>query len=85
MLTVFLITSIAVCFASADYSCLCSYHVEREVYAKPDVISPVVGYLYEFDCKAVVAGSHPDLGTKWAVIAFEHQVNYFHFCFMFTV
>ncbi|XP_045161423.2 aggrecan core protein-like [Mercenaria mercenaria] len=37
--------------AVCDYSCLCSYQVELEIFEKPDPTSNVDGYMYEFDCK----------------------------------
>lgn len=37
----------------ADYTCLCSYQVETEIYSKPDQSSPIDDYMYEFDCKPV--------------------------------
>jgi len=37
----------------ADYTCLCSYQVETEIYSKPDTSSSIDDYMYEFDCKPV--------------------------------
>lgn len=37
---------------SSDYTCVCSYQVELEIFEKPDPSSHVDGYMYEYDCKA---------------------------------
>lgn len=76
MLTFLLISAVTVGFTYADYICLCSYHIEREVYAEPNVSSKIAGYLYEFDCKPIVeqhffTGLYP----KWVAIANEHEVG----------
>lgn len=55
----------------ATYTCLCSYNIEKEVYAQARESTQAIGYLYQFDCKFLI--STIDDG-KWAVIAFEHQV-----------
>lgn len=35
----------------ADYACFCNYKIEESAYSKPNDTSPIIGYIYEFDCK----------------------------------
>lgn len=51
--------------------CLCLYKVEIALYAQPDKTSPVIGYMFEFDCKP--RASENDVEGFYAV-QFEHQV-----------
>ena len=77
MLLLLLVTVTALHCTTADYSCLCSYHIERKVYATPNVSSTPAGYLYEFDCKPILENAIPNLDQKWVSIAFEHEVNFY--------
>ena len=57
---------------ASNYDCLCYYGVEQAVYSKPDPASTPLGYVYEFDCKALdTAENHPE----WWTIFFEHMVS----------
>ena len=75
MLISLLTTVLTVHFTAADYPCLCNYHVEREVYAKPDTNTKPVAYLYEFDCKPIAHSPIPNLDSKWVPIANEYRVR----------
>lgn len=59
----------------ADYPCLCNYKVEDPVYSGPEVSSTVLGYLYEFDCKALFVGGVED--GSFYVVQFEKKVSAF--------
>lgn len=56
-----------------DYTCLCSYQVEAEIYQRPDKNSPVDDYMYEFDCKPV----YPEDGLDpvWQAVGNHNQVS----------
>ena len=61
-------------WSKADYECVCNYNVENPVFPTPNEGGTPIGYLYEFDCKAlVVQGGNAPPG--YMKIAFEHQVN----------
>ena len=75
MLLSLISTLVAVHFTSADYPCLCNYHVEKEMYQKPDIHAQPSGYLYEFDCKAIIQRPFPGLNSSWIAIAHEHAVS----------
>ena len=59
---------------TADYECLCNYHVETAVHSTPSEKSPHIGNLAEFDCKPtyVLTSSIP----QWQAVQFEKQVGY---------
>ncbi|XP_053381813.1 aggrecan core protein-like [Mercenaria mercenaria] len=63
-----------VAFVNADYECLCNYNVEIPVFSKASSTGQVIGYLYEFDCKAIYANSAKD--SKFQPVQFENQVGY---------
>lgn len=58
---------------TADYECLCNYHVENPVYPTTDNQAAHLGSLYEFDCKPTyqLTAAIP----HWQAIQFEHQVR----------
>lgn len=60
-------------FTTADYECLCNYHVERAVY--PDMTNQdnPLGHLYEFDCKPTYRSQTP---KDWQAIQFGRKVGY---------
>jgi len=68
---VFLIFVGCIHLSMCDYDCLCYYNTEKPVFSKADVNIAPIGYMYEFDCKAMIA-ELKDGG--WATVAFEHQV-----------
>lgn len=59
----------------ADYPCLCNYKVEDPVYSGPEVSNTVLGYLYEFDCKALFTGGEGD--SSFYTVQFEKKVSVF--------
>ncbi|XP_053382478.1 mucin-5AC-like isoform X1 [Mercenaria mercenaria] len=63
-----------VAFVHADYECLCNYNVEIPVFSKASSTGQVIGYLYEFDCKAIYAKTAKD--SKFKPVQFENQVGY---------
>ncbi|KAL4223037.1 hypothetical protein ACF0H5_016514 [Mactra antiquata] len=71
-LLVWLISSLV--FVNADFDCICNYAVENNVYAAPDASSKILGYLYEFDCKALANGQGN--GGDFNVIQYMHTIGY---------
>lgn len=57
----------------ADYLCICNYNVEEAVLKEPDPGSTAIGYLYEFDCKALY-GPEDKMATIIPIM-FEKKVN----------
>ncbi|KAL4221425.1 hypothetical protein ACF0H5_019683 [Mactra antiquata] len=68
LLTVFL------CTVHGDYKCICNYNLQKTVYTKSSDTSPMLGYIYEYDCKEIVLSQQQS--TEWFPIAFQHQVGY---------
>ncbi|XP_052235192.1 hepatitis A virus cellular receptor 1-like isoform X2 [Dreissena polymorpha] len=74
LLTAVFLTCCHVRLVTCDFACLCTYAVETEVHVAKDSSSKIIGYLYEFDCKAIYALATND--NTWTAIDFEKQVGY---------
>lgn len=59
-------------FTTADYECLCNYHVERAVYPAMTNQDNPLGHLYEFDCKPTYRSQTP---KDWQAIQFGRKVR----------
>lgn len=58
--------------SDADFQCACNYDTELPVFPGPDKQGTPIGYMYEFDCKALETGMSQ--GTDFYAIQFEKQV-----------
>ena len=59
----------------ADYNCLCNYDIEQSVFEDTSVLRHIIGYIYEFDCKAVVEPFELTNAT-FVPIQFEQRVSH---------
>lgn len=58
--------------ALAEYFCLCSYSIEKEVFSRQDTQSSILGYLYEFDCKPIFGNSTE---ASYIPVMFKNEVR----------
>lgn len=72
VVTTLLVSVLTAAFVAADYDCLCNYNVEKAVFSTADENGQPYGYLYEFDCKPIMAVQ--DAGDDWYKIQFEQKV-----------
>ncbi|XP_052820485.1 aggrecan core protein-like [Mya arenaria] len=59
----------------SDYECVCNYNVETAVQPDASTSGQALGYMYEFDCKAL---GHQSTVPDWLVIQFEHKYGFIH-------
>lgn len=72
---VFVIVQLLCRMVTADYPCVCNYNVEQTVHSNPSLDSQAIGYMYEFDCKALYNGLSKT--NMFKPIQFEHKVRNF--------
>ena len=66
-----LVLMMLVSFSTADFTCLCNYNVELNVYSDTNNGSTKIGMLYEFDCKETYQTKQV---KDWQAIQYEHKV-----------
>lgn len=70
---VIIFSTFQVAYVLGDYKCLCNYNVELPIYSKDSSLAQVIGYMYEFDCKAIYAREVK--GAKFLQVQYEHTVG----------
>lgn len=67
---VFILTIIYGTLVSADYPCVCSYSIEKDIFATPAAEGQPLGHMYEFDCLPKADSSQ----GSFIAVMFENQV-----------
>ena len=72
MLTAYiLVLTLLVTVTTADFTCLCNYNFELNVYPDTKNGSTEIGKLFEFDCKPTYQTTQVQ---GWQAIQYEHKV-----------